>query len=197
MHKQSGMATAHFEQVCIRKIPRLIHRLYHAPLPVSLDAPCLKGAYAHSQPQAKVRGWEGEMRIRLGVLCLLLIASGASAQSLEEQAICTKQAKVVFEEHTAGHTGKDNITNDYQSHYNPKLYRCFITVEMHERKGHEFFVEALLMDAFERHVYAVYVGVSREGKESTTCDLAPPSEEQTHCSSKDEYDAFVAKYMEE
>ena len=137
------------------------------------------------------------MRICLGVLCLLLTATGASAQSLEEQAICTKQAKVVFEEHTAGLTGKDNITNDYQSHYNPKLYRCFIAIETHQRKGHKLFIEALLMDAFERHVYAVYASVSHEAKESTACGLAPPSEEQTHCSSKVEYDAFVAKYMEE
>jgi len=31
----------------------------------------------------------------------------------------------------------------------------------------------------------------------TTCELIPTSREKTICSSRDEFDAFVSKYMEE
>jgi len=141
------------------------------------------------------------MRMRLGVLCLLLTATGASAQSLEQQAICAKQARIAFEEYSGDpkSSGRNKITNDYESHYNPKLNRCFIAIDTTEPMGKEVFVTALLMDAFERRVYA---SSSRTGKKywevpPTTCDLTPTSQDKRTCSSKDEYDAFVAKYMEE
>ena len=151
---------------------------------------------------------EGEMRIRLGcgLLCLSIIAItiNASAQSLQEQALCAKQAKIAFEEYSGDPkaSGPNKITNDYESHYNPKLNRCFIAIDTTERMGQEYFTTALLMDAFERRVYASYGWMSHTGEKywevpPTTCELTPSTKEQTHCSSKDEYDAFVAKYMEE
>ena len=143
------------------------------------------------------------MRIRLGILCLLLTATTASARSLEQQAICAKQAKVAFEEYSADpkSSGPKKLTNDYESHYNPKLNRRLMAIQTTELMGKETYVTALLMDAFQRHVYAAFNWLSHEGKEygeaPIICQLTPTSQTQTHCSSKDEYDAFVAKYMEE
>jgi hypothetical protein len=91
---------------------------------------------SHSR-QLKSEGWEAEMRIRLGLLCLLLTATAASAQSLEQQAICAKQAKVAFEEYSSDPkaSSSEKLTNDYESHYNPKLNRCFIAYFREELKG--------------------------------------------------------------
>jgi hypothetical protein len=44
--------------------------------------------------------WEAAMRLRLGLVCLsLIITTNVSAQSLQEQFICAKQAKIAFEKY--------------------------------------------------------------------------------------------------
>jgi len=60
--------------------------------------------------------------------------------------------------------------------------------------GGHITTSVLLMDAFEQRVYASYVWASPN---VNSCDLVPTSQTQTHCSSREEFDAFVAKYMEE
>jgi hypothetical protein len=139
------------------------------------------------------------MRIRLGVLCLLLTATTASAQSLEQQAICAKQAKVAFEKYNADSKefAKEAAPNftEYQSHYNTKINKCLIDIDGMFIGNGTTTTFALLMDAYEQRIYAQYFGGGSPGNDS--CDLTPSFKEQTHCSSKDEYDAFVAKYMEE
>jgi hypothetical protein len=147
------------------------------------------------------------MRTRLGcvLLCLLLVASNASAQSLQEQALCAKQAKAAVEEwNGSGSKLPDvkSISEDYQSHYNTKLNKCLVSIQAFDQVGKQWVTSAVLMDAFERRVFAQYGWGSRENKKywevpPDTCDLTPTSKDETHCSSKDEYDAFVAKYMEE
>jgi hypothetical protein len=145
------------------------------------------------------------MRIRLGLLCLLLTATAASAQSLEQQAICAKQAKIAFEDYNADYTNykiPKPATIDYHSHYNTKLNKCLIDIEGTEPIGQELITSAILMDAFKRRVYASYQWSTKPNKKywevpPIICELTPTSHEKTNCSSKDEYDAFVAKYMEE
>jgi hypothetical protein len=60
------------------------------------------------------------------------------------------------------------------------------------------------MDAFERRIYASYSFTSPEANRKyvgtgpqLSCVLAPLGQAQTHCSSKEEFDAFVAKYTEQ
>jgi hypothetical protein len=137
------------------------------------------------------------MRIRLGVLCLLLTATGVSAQSLEQQAMCAKQAKVAFQDWVDdSKKGSPNLLqhSEYQSHYNTKLTKCFIAIETMIFGGKSTTRGWTLMDAFEQRVYAQYIWTFPD---EPSCDLIPTSQTQTHCSSKDEFDAFVAKYMEE
>jgi hypothetical protein len=146
------------------------------------------------------------MRIRLGLLCLLLTATTASAQSLEQQAICAKQAKVAYDQYNNDPSNAFGllkpITSGYENHYNTKLNKCFIAIESVDQMGEESLTTAVLMDAFEHRIYANYSWSTRVDKKwevppPTTCDLIPSTKDQTHCSSKAEYDAFVAKYMEE
>jgi len=66
----------------------------------------------------------------------------------------------------------------------------------------EFFNGAQLTDAFERRIFATYGWTSQAGKKywevpPRTCELTPTSHETINCSSKEEFDAFVAKYMEQ
>jgi hypothetical protein len=79
------------------------------------------------------------MRIRLGVLCLLLTATGASAQSLEQQAICTKQARIAFEDYNADYSNSGLpklVSSDYRNHYNTKLNKCLIAIlKQLDRRG--------------------------------------------------------------
>jgi hypothetical protein len=112
----------------------------------------LSGTLAHLprrilSRQLRSEDWEGEMRIRLGVLCLLLTATTASAQSLEQQAICAKQAKIAFEDYNADyeiHKLPKPVTIDYQSHYNTKLNKCLIDIEATQPMGQEFLTTAVL-----------------------------------------------------
>jgi len=135
---------------------------------------------------------------RVGVLCLCVIATTATAQSLEQQAVCAKQAKIALQEYENEIQKKASPNldqhSDYQSHYNTKLNKCLMEIETTFFDGGHITTSVLLMDAFEQRVYASYVWASPN---VNSCDLVPTSQTQTHCSSREEFDAFVAKYMEE
>jgi len=135
---------------------------------------------------------------RVGVLCLCVIATTATAQSLEQQAVCAKQAKIALQEYgnEIQKKASPNLDqhSDYQSHYNTKLNKCLMEIETTFFDGGHITTSVLLMDAFEQRVYASYVWASPN---VNSCDLVPTSQTQTHCSSREEFDAFVAKYMEE
>ena len=56
-------------------------------------------------------------------------------------------------------------------------------------------VTAQLFDAFERRVFANYVlNLNSNFKD---CELTPTLDQRVGCSSKNAFDAFVDKYMEE
>lgn len=137
---------------------------------------------------------------------VFVIASGsAQGQSLNDQEVCAKQAKVAFEGYysSRGSVVKPLSVN-YQSHYNPKLNRCFVSIQTGDMVNNQIVTGAVLMDAFERRIYASYSFTSPETDKKRvaigpqlSCVLAPLGQAQTHCSSKEEFDVFVAKYMEQ
>jgi len=144
--------------------------------------------------------------MRLGLICLsIAIASNASAQSPQEQTLCAKQAKAAVEEWNGGTGPQPNvkpISEDYQSHYNTKLNRCLVSIEAFDQVGNQRVTSAVLMDALEHRVFAQYGWGSREGKDyweapPDYCALSPTHRDRRAFSSKDEYDAFVAKYMKD
>jgi hypothetical protein len=58
-----------------------------------------------------------------------------------------------------------------------------------------------LYDAIERRFYAAYLWTSRADKKywevpPMVCELTPSHGEKKYCKSEDEFNAFVAEYME-
>ena len=143
------------------------------------------------------------MRAVVGLVILASnFATPALAQSLPEQKMCVKQARAAFEYWKKAEKDQAAASSDYQNHFNTRLKKCFVLIESRGSVSEEYFNSALLMDANERRVYASYVWNSMKGKKywevpPLACQLVPISEEKTECSSREEFDAFVAKYMEE
>ena len=139
------------------------------------------------------------MRIRLGVLCLafiMAIASNASARSLQEQALCAKQAETAYQAYNnAGSVPGLRVESSWhQSHYNKKLNRCLIFVDQMYQYNGETSITAQLFDAFERYVFAKYTFNLKNN--FLNCELTPTLDKREKCSSN-AFDAFVEKYMEE
>jgi len=68
--------------------------------------------------------------------------------------------------------------------------------------GNQSQTSVYLSDAYERRIYAEYLWFSHETKQywevpPSTCELIPSLREKKHCNSREEFDAFVAGYMEE
>ena len=140
------------------------------------------------------------MRVRLGLICLLtiiVITSNASARSLKEQELCAKQAEKAYQAYNnAGSVPGSKVESSWhQSHYNKKLNKCLILVDQMYQYNGETSVTAQLLDAFERRVFAKYtLNLNSNFKD---CELTPTLDKREKCSSKNEFDAFVDKYMEE
>lgn len=91
----------------------------------------------------------------------------------------------------------------YQSHYNTKLKQCLMLI----KRSRDFSLdktmlyEWYLVDAVERRYYAFYGENMRyEGGPKRTfesCELTPSLRQKTLCKTREEFDAFVAEYMEE
>ena len=146
------------------------------------------------------------MRSCVIVLVVVLVASviPARSQTLDDQERCASQARNTFQQwekdiKTGPFGGAASIiSSDYESHYNTKLKKCLMLMETQTSTGNS----ATLMDAYERRTYAFYLWVMREGKKywevpPTSCELTPTHSEKKYCADRDEFDAFVASYMEE
>jgi hypothetical protein len=154
------------------------------------------------------------MRTILSIAIILAVSTMiARGQSLEQQTMRAKQAKIAFEENNGDNERLEfqlqlkiaPIGSDYRSHYNPKLNKCFVLIERTvETGGGEISITSQLMDGFERRIFATYSWTStKEGYEDgetlppTTCELKPTPPGLTICFSRKQFDAFVSKYMEE
>jgi hypothetical protein len=77
------------------------------------------------------------MPVKLAILTVASCSSFAYSQPLDLQATCAAQARKAFYEWQAEskksesfpNTKSQELSNDYQSHYNTKLKKCFILVE--------------------------------------------------------------------
>jgi hypothetical protein len=141
----------------------------------------------------------------LAFFFLILVGQSpiALAQSLDQQERCAQQARRAFQEiQTEARASNQKmdlspVSDDYQSHG-----KCLMLVETTTMLGSQENVSSYLMDANERREYAFYVWISRQGKKywevpPTSCDLTPSLREKKTCKDRDEFDAFVAGYMEE
>ena len=122
------------------------------------------------------------------------MASSVNAQStLALQEKCAEGAKKFFYDRGFKFVEKgDNDTkiNNYQSHYNKKLDKCFILIislSYGKRRG-PFHYEGLC-DAFEGTIYGEISGL--EGGPITGTVMGKL------CRSQDEFEALIKPYMEE
>ena len=74
-------------------------------------------------------------------------------------------------------------------------------VETTNMAGSQSDTSAYLMDANERRQYAFYLWISKKDKKywevpPISCELTPSLREKKVCTSREEFDAFVADYME-
>jgi hypothetical protein len=136
----------------------------------------------------------------LSVGAIILICGLAEAQTLDEQAKCAAQARFAFKEIEAQRTpealkwGQKDISSAFSSYLNLRLNRCFILVERtYTNVVGKVATETDLTDAISRYGYAFY---SDSGGKMLTCDLSPPGKARVICPSREEFDAFTAKYME-
>lgn len=153
-------------------------------------------------------------RIATILLAIGFIAVGttARAQSLAVQEQCASQARKAFQELESENRADFNPStsisrgsSDYQSHYNPKLDKCLMLI--HRRllvplstDHSDQQRQSIMVDANERRYYAIYVETQLSAEPAPKldkCELAPGMRLKTACRSRDEFDAFVASYMEQ
>ena len=145
----------------------------------------------------------------LAIAILADLASSAQAQSLDLQAKCSAEARKAFQEYSTEDkldSAKLGISPplslDYQSHYNTKVNRCLILTEKTSFQGGLTNTAINLWDALERRNYASWLWQSHPTKKywevpPITCELAPNYKDKKNCSTREEFDVFVASYMEE
>jgi hypothetical protein len=147
------------------------------------------------------------MRVLVYISVFLVFWCEAHGQTLDQQERCAQQARRAFQEIKAETQiankkfGTTEISSDYQSHYNTKIGKCLMLVDTTDMVGDETSMSAYLMDANERRQYAFYLWISRKGKKywevpPTSCELTPSLREKKLCTSREEFDEFVAGYME-
>jgi hypothetical protein len=130
----------------------------------------------------------------------------AHSQSLDFQAMCATQSRKVFQEYEnefkAGAGKMYTVSSDYQSHYNTKLNKCLLLIEATRMLGDQTSTSVYLSDAYERRIYANYLWISKKDKKywevpPTECELVPSLRNKQNCTTREEFDAFVAEYLEE
>jgi len=138
-----------------------------------------------------------------------IFTSGTLSQSIDVQEKCASQAQISYQ--ASEREGREQSTrlgaiftgsSAYRSHYNTKLQRCLMLIDQTQTLGDQISTGATLTDANERHVYAIYIGISQENKNRSevvpiVCELIPSWADKRNCTSRNEFDAFVASYMDE
>ena len=148
----------------------------------------------------------------VALIALATCQTPAHSQSLEVQERCAAEASNTFRQLESENDAKyDPATliqkgvDNFQSHYNSKLKRCLLLINrvaviplstnLSNQQRQSF-----LVDANERRYYASYVEtqLALETKPKIDrCELRPTMRYKTVCTSRDEFDAFVATYLEE
>ena len=132
-------------------------------------------------------------------------AQASAHQVAAEKVECARRAgerfqKLGYADQKAGwHEG--NLSATYQSHHNPTLSRCLMTVETTNITAASEIVQRFLVDVDEQREFAEYSWVSSNAKLASDqppiiCRLIPSATSESKCRSDGEYKAFVARYME-
>lgn len=132
-------------------------------------------------------------------IATLTEAESSKKDAFAMQEKCATQADKVFRGLGYKLTGsRENYSEVLQSHFNPHLNKCFMTIETMDREGTR---SRLLLDAFEQREYAEYFWMVDKVKKfwenpPKICMEVPLSGDERLCHSDDEYKTIVKRYME-
>jgi hypothetical protein len=136
----------------------------------------------------------------LAFIFVIAFSSVTQSQSLDLQERCSAQAEKTFqamekEYNSEPSYGITTVGSDYQNHYNVKLNRCLMLTDKTTlaKDSTATINTSFLIDANERRPYAFYMQI---GLKVMSCELTPSIREKTLCQSREQFDAFVADYME-
>jgi hypothetical protein len=124
----------------------------------------------------------------------------ANAQSSDNQQKCSAEAKRTFEELRREYDAEvkglqlkvDVGSNDYRHYYNSKLKRCLLLINKSTTMVDELSHTSYLIDT-DRRMYAVYIETNSQVQ---SCTLLQSARQTTACKRRDEFDAFVSRYLE-
>jgi hypothetical protein len=145
----------------------------------------------------------------LALATVVGFASPAHSQTLDLQVACSVQAKKTFQEYSAedrlesAKVGMSTLSIDYRSHYNTKINRCLILTDKTSLTGGgQTSTSVILWDVLERRTYAIWLWQSHPAKKyrevpPISCELTRSFNDKKNCTSREEFDAFVADYMEQ
>ena len=113
--------------------------------------------------------------------------SGQETFNLQRQ--CADQARQLFKQLGFDENAKPPNYQEYHSHYNNSLKKCFVAIETSAMTGKpiEQVLQKFLFDAIERRPYAEYSWISKEGKKfwevpPLQCELHPSIGADNRCS---------------
>lgn len=146
------------------------------------------------------------------ILDLVTCSTIARSHSLDAQEQCAADARKTFQELEEENKVKYNQstliqsgTSAYQSHYNSKLDRCLLLISRRSflplsANLSDQDRRSILIDANERRYYAIYIEtqLANETKPKIEkCELRPGMRQRTPCTTRAEFDAFVARFLEQ
>ena len=150
--------------------------------------------------------------VLLFALAQLAWAPLANAGSLDLQERCKTDASRTFQELEDENTAKYDPaalvrrpTSDHQNHYNARLDRCLLLIQRRivlpqATNLSNQVRQSILIDANERRTYALYIEtqLAEETKSKIErCELRPGMRQRMSCTTRDQFDAFVATDLEE
>ena len=147
-------------------------------------------------------------------LAIAFVACGprAHAQTLEVQERCATAAGKAFQQLEGENDAKYDASTlirkgvaRFQSHYNTRLDRCLLLISRVEVLPLTANLsnqqrQSALVDANERRYYATYIETqlaSEPRAKIERCELRPTMRHKLVCTTRGEFDAFVATYLEQ
>lgn len=151
-----------------------------------------------------VLGLASQIYINRGLSKELDLKTASDLMSLQEK--CNEQAKkMAFSPNfrvspTAGIT----TFQEYQSHYNTKLKKCFAAIRTNsDKRGEAVAYTIFFIDPFENRDYGSYIWTKESAKGSLyygdnpyVCRMNSTQKDEKTCLSLKEFQSFVASYME-
>ncbi len=88
----------------------------------------------------------------------------------------------------------ENLTADYHGYYSGRLHHCLMLVEESASSKRGLERVSFVVDITEQREYAYYLA---DNNAVVICELKPAFNHEIFCKNRDEFDDFVAAYMDE